>query len=107
MNAGEFRSDTERALFCDDNFNPGPVCIVRGISGSARVVERSHEQNEATASQEDGRDSCPKHTFCPSRHVLLGFQIVYLTLFLALVLLANLRSVSGIPIAVSFLAQSR
>ena len=61
--------------------------IFGGYGGAVSIVEGPADQTDASKSQDHASESCPKHSFCPESHVLLGFQIGYLAVLLPLALL--------------------
>jgi hypothetical protein len=54
---------------------------------AARVEECPPNQADTSERQDHAREGCPKHSFCPESHILLGFQIAYLEALLPLALL--------------------
>lgn len=44
------------------------------------------DEDYANTGNEHRREGCPKHSFCPKSHFLLGAQIAYITVFLPLTL---------------------
>lgn len=56
------------------------------ISSPPRVMEGSYDSDQGGKRENNGRNRCPKHAFCPESHVLLGLQISYFVLFLPLCL---------------------
>jgi hypothetical protein len=54
------------------------------VGGSAGLVESQGNQTDTNERDDDRSERCPKHSFCPESHILLGFQIGYFTLLLPL-----------------------
>lgn len=59
--------------------------IFSGVGSSPGVMEGSRNQSQASQRDNNRSGGCPKHTFCPASHVLLGLQIGFVAVLLPLV----------------------
>ena len=54
------------------------------FNGASRIDEGPIDQPDAYSRDKHSSKSCPKHTFCPQSHVLLGLQVSYFAVLLPL-----------------------
>lgn len=93
---GRFRG-VERGLRGGGGLNGHISSVVRSAFG---VVQCVSNKNQSSEGQQQTANSCPRHSFCPNSHFLLGFQIAYIALLLPatlyLVLLGYKIAYSGL-----------